>query len=535
MFDIVLKNGIIVDGTGEEPYPGEVAIRQGKIAAVGSSFSEGDYPSIDCKGNFITPGFIDAHSHCDLVPFMSDSTIKNSRILQGVTTELVGQCGLGPVPFDARTMEPWKQYLKAILGHPEVDWNWEQFAFYREAVAKAPKLNHMAALVTHGALRAHVLGLGNVVAKPAELSAMEKLLSQVMEQGAFGMSLGLAYVPGVFAPKEELLALCKVVANYDGIVMVHIRNHSHYVVEAMEEVIDLAAKSGVKMHISHMRSYANRNYGISGGALLEMVEEARQKSIDVTFDQHPYTAGSTLLSQILPPWAKEGGAPEIVTRLKKSANVERLKEDYKDGGKPYPGWDNFVGICGWENLVVSAVKNEENKAFQGKSLQEISELMGMDVVEAAARFIVNDDAESCMVMHEMFSEEDIAQLVAHPLSQIGSDGIPTGNPHPRLYGTFPKFFGTYVREKKVMSWPEAVQRVTAVPAQRIGLKGRGLIKAGYAADLVVFDPASIKDQENYINSAQAPLGISYVFVDGVLTKAGEQVENTYPGTFLAKS
>jgi len=483
----------------------------------------------------ITPGFIDVHSHCDLVPFMTDPNMKNSRVMQGVTTELVGQCGLGAVPYDPATMEPWRDYLKAILGNPDVDWTWRDFAGFGQALAGAPKQNHVAALVTHGALRAKVLGLADRIASPQELAEMERLLAQAMEQGAFGLSFGLSYLPGVFAPTEELLALCKVVAKYDGVIMVHIRSHSLFVVEAMQEMIDLAEKSGVKMHISHMRSYANREYGISGLELIEMVEKAKARGIDITYDQHPYTAGSTLLSQVLPPWAKAGGAAEIIARLKDPAVIAKLKEDYKNGGKEYNNWDNNVGICGWDNIVVSAVKKKENKRYQGKSLQEISEMMGLDVVEATARFIISDDAESCMVVHKMFTEKDIADLVAYPLSLIGSDGIPTGNPHPRLFGTFPKFFGTYVRDKKVMSWQEAVKRVTADSAERLGLKHKGLIRVGYDADLVVFDPAQIQDQEDYLNSAKAPLGISYVLVNGVVTKDGDQIKNANAGQFIFKA
>jgi N-acyl-D-amino-acid deacylase len=534
MFDLVLKDGVVIDGSGKEPFPGYVAIKNGEIAAIGQGATTGDWPSIDCKGQFITPGFIDVHSHCDLVSFMSDSFLKNSRVMQGVTTELIGQCGLGPVPYDPKTMEPWRDYLKAIIGDPEIDWSWRDFAGFGKAVAETIKAHHVAGLVTHGAIRAKVLGLDNVKATPEQLGEMEELLAHALEQGAFGMSVGLAYLPGVFAPKEELLALCKVVAKYDGVVMVHIRNHSLFVVQAMEEMLDLAEKSGVKMHISHMRSYANRKYGITGAELLTMIEDARVKGIDVSFDQHPYTAGSTLLSQILPPWAKEGGTTDIIARLKEPAVIAQLKEDYQEGARPYEGWDNYVNICGWDNLMISAVKKEENQIYQGKSLQEVSQMMGMDVVEAAANFIIKDDGESCMVVHKMFSEEDIAELLAHPLSQIGSDGIPTGNPHPRLYGTFPKFFGTYVRDKKIMSWQEGVKRVTSDSAKRLGMKGKGLIREGYDADLVVFAPEEIQDEENYMNSAIQPKGISHVLVDGRVVLEDGKTKNPGSGKFIFK-
>ncbi|WP_227763176.1 N-acyl-D-amino-acid deacylase family protein [Zhaonella formicivorans] len=516
MYDLVIKNGVVLDGTGGEPRRVDVGIAADKISALGPDLGDQGRQVIDAAGLLVAPGFIDVHSHCDLLPFMVGQ-IKYSRVLQGVTTELVGQCGLGPAPYLEENMQNFRQYLKAILGSPEVDWNWRRFSGYLEALSKAKKPHNVAALVSHGAVRAQVLGLGDVQPTENDIAHMQAIVREAMEDGALGISFGLAYLPGVFAPKEELVALCRVVAEYDGIMMVHIRSHSRQVVEAMQEALDIAQASGVRLQISHMRSYANRRFGISGGQLLEMIDSAREQGVDVTFDQHPYLAGSTLLTQILPPWAKAGGGQQIVNRLRNRDVLERLRYDLYNSDCSYPGWDNFVGMVGWENILVSSVQKPENKHLQGKTMAEIAEELGVDAVEAAARLLISENAECCMVMLNLFSDQDIIELVSHPLSQIGSDGIPTGTPHPRLYGTYPKFLGTYVRDKKVMSWPEAIKRLTGDPATRLNLRDRGFLKAGLAADIVIFDPEAINDKEDYSNPAQIPEGISYVVVNGRIT------------------
>lgn len=534
MFDLIVKDGMVLDGTGGKPLRVDVGVKKGVITALEPDLGVQALQVLDAKGQFVSPGFIDVHSHCDLVPFM-DGEVKYSRVLQGVTTELVGQCGLGAAPFLKETMAPWKEYLAAILGSPDVSWDWQRFAHFLKDLEQAPKPNNIAALVTHGAVRAQVLGLGDVAPSGEDIKKMQRIVREAMEDGALGISFGLAYLPGVFAPKEELVALCQVVAEYDGIMMIHIRNHSHQVVEAMEEALEIARESGVKLQISHMRSYANRRFGISGEELIALVERAREKGVDVTFDQHPYTAGSTLLSQVLPPWAKAGGGQEIVERLKRPELLKKIRDDINGMGDNYPGWDNFAGMVGWENILVTSVEREENKPFQGKTIAEIASQLGLEEVEALAQLLLSEEARCCMVMLNLFSEEDIIELVSHPLSQIGSDGIPTGTPHPRLYETYPKFLGYYVREKKVMDWPEAIKRLSGDPAQRLGLKDRGFIKPGQAADLVVFDPQTIQDKEDYSHPAQKPRGISYVVVNGQVAVEKGQVRCATAGKVLSRT
>ena len=511
MVELVITNGLVLDGTGDQPKKVDVAVDKGLIKEIGINLASKGEQVIDAKGQMVTPGFIDIHSHGDLIPFM-EGNIRYSRLLQGVTTEITGLCGLGVAPHLKEIMSDYRQYLQPIVGAPEYcSWDWPRFGDYLTAVNKRDLPHNQAALVSHGAIRAQVLGMGDVAPSPKDLEKMGDILRDAMEDGAVGLSFGLAYVPGVFAPTEEVLYLAGIVAEYDKVIMVHIRNHGRLVVPSVQEVLEIARETGVRLQISHMKSYANREYGTGAGELLAMVEKARAEGIDVAFDQHPYTSGSTLLSQVLPPWAKEGGGSRIVERL---ANPELVAEIRRTIETPEGDWDNYVGMIGWDNVLISSVNCPDNLVYQGKSIAEIADLMGTGEMEAAVRLLISEEAECCMVMRDIFSETDNRELIKHPLCQIGSDGIPTGNPHPRLYSAFPKFLSHYVRDCALMDWPEGIKRITKDTADRVGLKDRGIIAPGKAADLVIFDPETIQDDEDYVNPQRTPAGISYVLING---------------------
>lgn len=537
MLDIAIMGGLVVDGTGHKPRQNDIGIKDGRIVEVAETLSAEANVIIDATHKIVAPGFIDVHSHCDLVPFMS-GPIRESRIRQGVTTELVGQCGLGSAP-NAKKSQDWRNYLTPILGNGPEHWDWPDYATFLQALDQTSKPNNMAFLIGHGAVRAHVLGLNDVSPSAKDLSAMSLLVDDAMCQGALGISYGLAYLPGMFAPKQELVALSSVVAAHDGIMMIHIRSHSLQVREAMAEALAVAKDSGVKLQISHMRSYANRHYGIPGQDLMDMVEKARAEGVDVTFDEHPYQAGSTLLSQVLPPWAKEGGATEIVKRLKDPVLRARLKGEIKENGPEYPGWDNFVGMVGWPNILISSTFKEQNKWAEGHTAVQLVTKTGAassvpvgEIIDQMAELLISEDCQSSMVMHNLFAEEDIVALLQHPLCQIGSDGISTGKPHPRLYGTFPKFLGDYVRDRKLLTWEEGIKRITGDPALRLNLKQRGFIKEGYWADLVVFDPKTISAPEDYKQPDTLPKGLDYTILNGQIVWAKGKLLSSQMGQLI---
>ncbi len=309
MLDLAILGGLVLDGTGNPPEQKDLGIKDGKIVELTRELSAEAHQTIDAAGKFVSPGFIDVHSHCDLVPFMS-GPIRESRIRQGVTTEIAGQCGLGPAPY-TENMRDWRDYLTPILGSGPWNWSWPNFAAFLRDIDRTEKPNNLAFLIGHGAVRAQVIGLKNISPTTKDLAEMCAIVEEAMSGGALGISYGLAYLPGMFAPQEELVALSSVVAAHDGIMMIHIRSHSLQVREAMAETLAVAKESGVKLQISHMRSYSNRHYGISGHELIDMVNNARAEGVDVTFDEHPYQAGSTLLSQVLPPGPKKAAAQKL--------------------------------------------------------------------------------------------------------------------------------------------------------------------------------------------------------------------------------
>lgn len=537
LYDIVIINGLIVDGTGNSPIQRDVGIKDGLIVKVSTGLSTEATLTIDARHKMVTPGFIDIHSHSDLVPFMSGA-IRESKLRQGVTTEVVGQCGLGPAPC-IDSMQDWRNYLTPILGTGPQARDWPNFSAFIRDLNRTEKPTNLAVLLGHGAVRAQVMGLGNVPASAKDLTAMCSIVEEGMSHGALGISYGLAYLPGMFATQQELVALSSVVASHNGIMMIHIRSHSRQIRESMAEAFAVAKESGVKLQISHMRSYANRAYGITAQALIELVEQARKEGIDVTFDEHPYRAGSTLLSQILPPWAKEGGSPEIIRRLKDPQLRARLKKELTDRGPNYPGWDNFVGMIGWSNIMISSVFNPQNKWIEGQTAPQLVLTTGLEqtelvneIIDRIAELIISEDSQGSMVMHNLFAEEDIVELLKHPLCQIGSDGIPTGIPHPRLFGTFPKFLGEYVRDKKILTWAEGVKRITSDPALRLNIAKKGLIKTGYCADLVVFDPIKINAREDYSNPSSFPIGLNYTLVNGRVTVCNGDILSTSSGNLI---
>ena len=537
MLDIAIIGGLVLDGTGDTSCQNDIGIKDGKIVEIAKGLSSDAKFVIDATHKIVAPGFIDVHSHSDLVPFTS-GPIRESKIRQGVTTELIGQCGLGSAPY-TDTMLDWRNYLTPILGNGPQTWDWPNFSSFLCDLEKAKKPNNYAALIGHGAVRAQVLGLNDVLPSDKDLTRMSMIVDEAMSQGSLGISYGLAYLPGMFAPKQELVTLSSVVAAHNGIMMIHIRSHSRQVREGMAEAIAVAKESGVKLQISHMRSYANQKYGITGQELIEMVEQARLDGVDVTFDEHPYRAGSTLLSQILPPWAKEGGGPEIIRRLKDPQLRTRLKEELTDNGPDYLGWDNFVGMVGWSNIMISSMFNEQNKWAEGQTAAQLAKKTGQnpielvhEIIDQVAELLISDDCRCSMVMHNLFAEDDIVALIKHPLSQIGSDGIPTGKPHPRLYGTYPKFLGEYVRDKKLMTWEEGIKKITGDPARRLNLANKGFVKRDYCADLVVFEPEKINAPEDYNKPSEFPIGLNYTLVNGQIVVANGEILSSEAGKVI---
>lgn len=505
MLDIVIRSGRVYDGTGNPWTKLDVGVEKGRIAVLGDLSKERAREMVDAQNMAVSPGFIDAHAHSDLL--CTEPGTHKIKVLQGVTSEVVGQDGVSVAPVSEATKGPWREQQKGLNGDIG-DWPWNSVEEYLRFLHEASMSGNVAYLVPHGAVRTLAMGFEGRRATTQEAKKMRDLVEEGMHQGAMGASTGLVYPPNVFSEKEELVAICEGVAAHDGCFMVHIRNESTRSLEALDEVVDVARRSGVRLHVSHFKVAGRRNKDKFEPALARL-DAAREEGIEVTFDQYPYTAGSTMLSAILPPWAHAGGTREMLGRLGDPDQREKMKRDF-EGNEDYENW---VLSCGWKNVTVSSVPSEGNVDAEGKSVLQLAEMRGKEPADAALDLLLEEKAAVTMIVH-WGDEEDVAHGMAHPLQTVGSDGIFGGKPHPRLYGTFARVLRRYAREKGVLSLEQAIRRMTGATAQLLRLGDRGLVREGCWADLVVFDPDEVADRSTYAAPLREPAGIQHVLVNG---------------------
>lgn len=515
MVDILIKNGLIVDGTGRTGYCADIGIKKEKIVQIGKNISCEAVEIIDAAGLTVTPGFIDVHSHNDLVPFMND-TLQGLKLMQGVTTELVGQCGLGVVPCDEKEDKLWKNYVRGVVGDPAMEWKFHNLNDYMNQISSMGLKNNFSALISHGAIKTSVMGFDNSEPSEGQLNSMCKIADDAMNQGAFGMSLGLQYMPGIFSKKDELIAMCKVIKSHNGILMVHLRNHDSTITNALNEIFDVAEISGVKLHISHLKSYNSKDLGCPAQTLIKYVERAAERGISITFDEHLYLSGSTLMTQLLPVFVAGNGTDSMLNNLKDKKILSKVKNELVNRSIRYAGWDNYSLVTGWDGILITSLKNTKNLKYIGRTVGEISKELGTHPVDFAANLIVDEQGGVGIVTLNVFSEEDTIELIKHPLQMVGSDSIPAGVPHPRLYGNFPLFIGKYVRQKKSLSIEQAIYKSTLLPAKTIGFKNIGELSIGKIADISIFDYNEIIGYEDYYNPTKKPVGIKHVILNGKL-------------------
>jgi N-acyl-D-amino-acid deacylase len=513
MFDILIINGLIVDGTKSTAYKADLAIKDGIISKIDININEEAKKVINAEGLVVTPGFIDVHSHNDLVPFMEEK-IQNLKLYQGVTTELVGQCGLGVVPCVEDESMLWKNYIKGVVGCPNIKFDFKDVEDYKNKILNRGLKNNFSVLISHGAVRTKVMGFEAREATESEINKMCEIANIAMDQGAKGMSLGLQYMPGIFSKKDELVALCSVVKKHDGVVMVHVRNHDRNIIDAINEVIDVALISNVKLHISHMKSYTSKELGCPANKLIKLVDNAAKKGVNITFDEHLYLSGSTLMTQLLPPWLTDKGTDVLLKQLRDKEVLERVKVELADLSINYTGWDNYSAIAGWDGILITSLNKEKNMKYIGGTVGEIAKEQNMHPVDFLAQLLVEEETGVGIVTLNIFPEEETIELLQHPRQMVGSDSIPAGEPHPRLYGNYPLFIGKFVRDKNVLSLEEAIYKCTLLPAKTIGLKNIGELAIGKNADITIFDFNEIKGYEDYHNKTKCPKGIKHVILNG---------------------
>ncbi|MFN0171915.1 MAG: N-acyl-D-amino-acid deacylase family protein [Bryobacteraceae bacterium] len=493
---LLFKDGMIVDGTGAPAYRGDVLVKDGRIAEVGTFERPAESETVDCAGLYVSPGFIDMHSHSDL-QVLSGERVKPD---QGVTTEVVGNCGFSAYPCGPDP-KPIRDFANGIFCGDD-QWSWKDARSYLADTAERAALVNVISLVGHGTLRIAHMGPRQGPPQPGEMDAMEQSLAGSLEAGSSGFSTGLMYAPGSSAPREELVALCRVVARHDKLYATHMRSYSFELLESIDEQLDLVRASGARLQISHLQAVGQKNWAKQALAL-EKLEQARDEGIDVAFDIYPYQAGSTVLTQLLPQWALDGGTPAMMARLTDPDERARIRKATLAQTAQQ-----------WENIFISAVGSATNESLVGKHLSQIGDERGVEPIDAAIDLLIEEQGAVNMLSFNQ-SEDNLRRLLTHPLCSVISDGFfVKGRPHPRLYGTFPFLLGEICRERKWMTLEDAVHRITAKPAARFGIKDRGRLAAGCHADLCVFDFEHVAGTATYENPVSAPVGIRGVYRAG---------------------
>ncbi len=514
--DILLRGGEIIDGVGSPRRQCDVAVKNGRIAAVGALPNWEAQEILDVGGLVVAPGFIDMHTHSDLSLLLNPRA--ESKLRQGVTTEVIGQCGFSPAP----TLPTRREAIRARFGEwaHKVDWTWSSFGEYLEVLqASRPSVN-VVPIVGHGIVRTGVMGEENRPPTDSEMAEMKAAVLSSLDEGAFGVSSGLAYVPGIFAETEELVELASLAAPTNGVYFSHIRGEGETLLKAVWEAIEIGRRARVRVQISHLKAEGRTNWGKVGQAL-DLIDEARELGVDVGFDVYPYTAWNTSLGQMLPAWAREGGVEAILARLQNRTTRARVKEELDEAATTDPGR--------WERRLLSSVESAANRPLQGKTIAQIAIQRGTTPADTVIDLLLEERYNADMVGFGM-AEEDVRVVLAHRLATIGSDSsshapyglLGEGHPHPRTYGTFARVLGHYARDEKLFSLEEAVAKMTSRTAVRLGLRDRGKISIGYAADLVVFDPDTIADTATYEQPHQYAAGIKWVIVNGVIELAGDE-------------
>lgn len=503
--DIVFRGATVVDGTGAAGFPADVGIESGRIAAIGQGLH--GTRTIDAGGLVLAPGFIDMHTHSDLQVLANPEHL--AKVSQGVTLEVLGQDGLSYAPVDDATLAALRAQLAGWNDDPAgFDWDWRSVGEYLDRLDRGIAVN-AAYLLPQGTIRMLVVGFDARPATESELDRMRELTATGMAEGAVGMSSGLTYTPGMYADTDELVALCEVVGKGGGYYSPHHRSYGAGALEAYAEMVEVSRRSGCPLHLAHTTMNFPVNAG-RAGELLTLLDEAIADGCDLTLDTYPYLPGATYLSALLPSWASEGGMDATIARLSDPDTRERIRVDLEERGS-----DGCQGVpVDWEWIEINGVRREDNVHLVGQSVAESARLADRPPAELYFDVLIAERLGTSCLMH-VGHEDNVRTIMRHPAHTGGSDGLLVGErPHPRAWGTFPRYLARYVRELGVLGLEECVAHLTGRAARRLRLGDRGLVREGYAADLVLFDPDTVADAATFDEPRQPATGIPYVLVNG---------------------
>jgi len=499
-YDFLIKNGKLVDGTGAPWRYADLAVAEGKIAAIEKNLDASNARQvIDAQGKIVCPGFIDAHTHADVI-LLADERMEY-RIMQGITTEVVGQDGLSYAPVSPEHLQEWRKYLTGLNGDygDRVSWDWTSTAeLMGQYDGCASNVIH---LIPHGAVRVEVMGWADRPATKAELAQMQALVRQSLREGAAGISTGLTYIPCNHATTEEMIALCEPVGDAGGVLHIHLRSYGAAMLEAVAEAIEMGRQSGAAIELSHMRMADPSTWGLSH-QVLKLVDDAREEGIDVTYDIYPYTVGCAPLFCLIPAWAQAGGPDAVMGRLNDEATRGKIIDELDTWG------------IDWSFYSLSNFPDTEWGNWEGARLTEAAQKLDSSVYAFILDALKYSELDATIVAAGG-NEADNLVMLSHPAGMIGSDGVMVGGqPHPRGYGTYPRLLEKYVRDDKVLRLEDAIHKMTAMPAARHNINDRGTLKVGMAADVVVFSLDEMKDNASFDNALQLPDGFDTVLING---------------------
>lgn len=518
MTTLLIRGGTVIDGSGVPGVRADVAVRDGRVAAVGADLPASGARVIDAKGKVVSPGFIDIHSHSDESVLINSAL--ESALHQGVTLVVAGNCGGSSAPAMGLAAEE----LEREIARFDLERTWTSFGEYIQAVERGGSSTNFCSFVGHGTLRMGVMGADARPPAAGELATMKAVLAAALADGAIGMSTGLIYPPSAYGTTDEIVALCEVVRAHGGLYASHIRNEGDRLLEAVEENLEIGRRSAVRVQLSHHKASGRQNWGRVRESTAR-IERARAAGVDVIADQYPYTASSTGLAVTIPNWVHEGGSQALCERLRSAAVRGRIRDEYVETGRA------------WDRIVIARARHRPEWA--GRTVAALAAEAKQDPLEWTCDALIAHDGAIDIVHHSM-SEDDVRFVMAKEWVSIGSDSranapygpLSFGKPHPRSYGTFPRVLGRYARDERVLSLEDAVRKMSALTASRLRLRERGLVREGWWADLVVFDPATVIDTATYDEPHRYPVGIEHVIVNGELALADGETQTGRHGRFL---